>query len=252
MAQVGSSCTQLVAPFRVSFTSQCDGLERMDGERQDKVVILIRHGQSNGNVRFGAFGKCLRALSRCRCPDCTTIGMCFDLFRVILCCDIKNMLRDPELSDVGKAQVASVARQFQDRDFVKSEGVTLVVHSDMRRTRATCEGLFASSDVQILGDRTFREWDLCETCVCGSDGNWDARVKACRHWIAARPEKRIAVVGHAMLFQAFQQRSGTRHFNNVEVRRCNFDVRTMRFDAGEVIFTPHLGPEDSELVGASD
>mmetsp|Transcript_14209 Transcript_14209/g.25099 ORF Transcript_14209/g.25099 Transcript_14209/m.25099 type:complete len:224 (-) Transcript_14209:329-1000(-) len=218
----------------------------MSEPKPTKVIILVRHAESNGNVRFQAANRCWRSAAHCSMPSCSDVKMLCDFLRITFCSEIKSTLRDPELSDVGEAQAANVASQLQECNFMRNEGVELVVHSGMRRTKRTCDVLFGSSQTTTIEKRVFREWDLIESltgesCGCSSDGTWATRVHACLEYLAMRPEQVIVVVGHGMLFKAFQRGSGAKEqFGNVEMRRFHLDVTSLTMDAGELLFQPAL------------
>lgn len=188
-----------------------------------KIVILIRHGETEGNIRC-----------RSLCTSC--------------CCGIHRVFGDPELTSNGRDQATDVARQLNQADFVRKQGLELVVHSTLRRARDTCGTLFGTSGIQTVRLGIFNEWYPTDWLPCpGTEGNFEARVRKCKAWLASRPERVIAVVGHGAFFKALQDGSGARHLKNLEVRKCVFDVTSQTFDAGETLYKPR-GKDEEKMT----
>ncbi len=182
----------------------------MAGET-DRVAYLIRHGQSTFNAAYAEAGE-------------------------------DPMDFDAPLSPLGHHQVAELRAEFAEAR------VDLAVTTPFTRALQTCLGLFGGRDIPILVEQLHRE-RLGASCDVGRppaalaaefpdlafghlDDPWwyvaptpaepfdpeplelmDRRVAQFRNWLAARPERRIAVVGHGMFFHAM-----TEHvFANCEV-----------------------------------
>lgn len=175
-----------------------------------KIVDLIRHGQSTFNAAAAEIG-----------------------------CD--PLHRDARLTPLGHAQVAALRATLRATDY------QLIVTSPFSRAIETAMGLFAASPAPILVEALHRE-RLGSSCDIGrsaaelardfpslvfdhlDDPWWHycagddvlghavepeavlvARIHDFRGWIAARPERRIAVVGHGTFFH---------HLTGVPLANC--------------------------------
>jgi len=223
---------------RKSSSMDVETQETPEGTGGSKVLLLIRHGESMGNEKCRGLVRCLTALRRCRCPPAGDATTSCQACASIACCQCSPTFRDPPLSLRGEAQVAEIGDNFAADAVASSLDLELVVHSDLQRTRKTCQSLFGG-EVPIVESSLFREWYWTEVFgSCTSKGSWNTRVKACKEWLATRPERVIAVVGHGMLFQAMQE--ATPYFKNVEVRKCLMDVATRNISAGEILYSPKV------------
>lgn len=165
-----------------------------------KQIHLIRHGQSTFNAAYAEAGE-------------------------------DPMYFDAPLSPLGEEQVVAL------RGDVAGLALDLVVTSPFTRAVQTCLGAFSGRGLPIIVEASHRE-RLGASCDVGRsprllardfpelefdhlddpwwyvednvDGPWadepldvlDERIATFRTWLAARPEKRIAVVGHSMFFHA--------------------------------------------------
>eukprot|EP00928_Gymnodinium_smaydae_P100040 TRINITY_DN9713_c0_g1_i1.p1 TRINITY_DN9713_c0_g1~~TRINITY_DN9713_c0_g1_i1.p1 ORF type:complete len:214 (-),score=28.05 TRINITY_DN9713_c0_g1_i1:409-1014(-) len=197
----------------------------IQSENSVKTVYLIRHAKTTGNVWFETLMGVLTKLITCS----------WSFSRAELKRAFQFPSEDPNLTDVGVAQLKEIAAQFQEMDFHRDAKIELILHSDLQRTRKTCAALFGSLNVPVLELRTLREFylpkDFCSSCT------FAARVRKCEELLASRPERVIAIVGHGMYFKRLQ-RGKAAHFDNVEVRRCTFDVRSTTVDAGQLVCKP--------------
>jgi broad specificity phosphatase PhoE len=186
-----------------------------------RSVDLIRHGQSTFNAHYEATGE-------------------------------DPLHFDARLSDLGESQVAAARDRYRDRDY------DVVLASPLTRAIQTAHGIFGDRGIPIEICALHREWQI-SSCDIGrgvtelrtdfpqldfsslSDPWWrhDApacplgfpqeteahlaeRVAAFTGLIAARPEERIAVVGHGDFFR----RLIGRHLANCE--RAEWDLEAQR------------------------
>ena len=184
-------------------------------------VDLIRHGQSTFNAHYEATGE-------------------------------DPLHFDARLTALGESQVAAARDRYRDRDY------DVVLASPLTRAIQTAHGIFGDRDIPIEICVVHREWQI-SSCDIGrgvaelqadfphldfgslSDPWWrhDApvcplgfpqeseeqlaeRVTAFAALIAARPEARIAVVGHGDFFR----RMIGRHLANCE--RAEWDLEGAR------------------------
>lgn len=186
-----------------------------------RSVDLIRHGQSTFNAHYEATGE-------------------------------DPLHFDARLTALGESQVAAARDRYRDRDY------DVVLASPLTRAIQTAHGIFGDRDIPIEICVVHREWQI-SSCDIGrgvaelqadfphldfgslSDPWWrhDApisplgfpqeseeqlaeRVTAFSALIAARPEARIAVVGHGDFFR----RMIGRHLANCE--RAEWDLEGAR------------------------
>lgn len=203
-----------------------------------KVIILVRHGESVGNIHCQGLDRCFLNLLSCKWPESHHCSLGCNSIRAWCCCGSERVFKDPALTKLGVAQAEDIARQIREVDFVRKEGIELVVHSNLQRTKETCRAVFGSSQLETVESSLFREWYVdSEELLCPEHGDWNTRIDACFDWLASRPERVIAVVGHGQLFHTMLQ-GREPHFYNVEVRRCIFDVPTRRLQASTRLFWP--------------
>ncbi|CAK0861540.1 unnamed protein product [Prorocentrum cordatum] len=98
-----------------------------------KLVYLIRHAESRENVRVRAAGAVLSRLAALSLPR----GQDLCAASRLLLCDL-----DAPLSDAGVEQVRRARERLGGADFLRREGIELVVHSSRQRTARTCRELF--------------------------------------------------------------------------------------------------------------
>jgi broad specificity phosphatase PhoE len=184
-------------------------------------VDLIRHGQSTFNAHYEATGQ-------------------------------DPLHFDARLTDLGEQQVAAARDRYRDRDY------DVVLASPLTRAIQTAHGIFGDRNIPIEICAVHREWQI-SSCDIGrgldelradfphldfsglSDPWWHHDAPACdlgfpqeteEHLaerliafaalIAARPEERIAVVGHGDFFS----RLIGRHLANCE--RAELDLGAAR------------------------
>jgi broad specificity phosphatase PhoE len=186
-----------------------------------RSVDLIRHGQSTFNAHYEATGE-------------------------------DPLHFDSRLSDLGESQVAAARDRYRDRDY------DVVLASPLTRAIQTAHGIFGDRGIPIEICAVHREWQisscdigrgvtelrndfphldfsrLCDpwwrhdapACPLGfpqeTEAHLQERVAAFIALIAARPEERIAVVGHGDFFR----RLIGRHLANCE--RAEWDLEAQR------------------------
>jgi broad specificity phosphatase PhoE len=182
-----------------------------------RSVDLIRHGQSTFNAHYEAFGQ-------------------------------DPLHYDARLTELGEAQVAAARDRYRDRDY------DVVLASPLTRAIQTAHGIFGDRGIPIEICALHREWQIssCDigravaelsadfphldfstladpwwrhdapACALGfpqeTEAHLQERVAAFVALIAARPEERIAVVGHGDFFR----RLIGRHLANCE--RAEWDL----------------------------
>lgn len=184
-------------------------------------VDLIRHGQSTFNAHYEATG-------------------------------MDPLHFDARLTPLGEGQVAAARDRYTDRDY------DVVIASPLTRAIQTAHGIFGERGIRIEICALHREWQIssCDigravaeleadfphldfsslddpwwrhdapACALGfpqeTEAHLSERVAAFIAMIAARPEERIAVVGHGDFFR----RLLGRHLANCE--RAEWDLAAVR------------------------
>jgi len=181
------------------------------------TVHLIRHGQSEFNAAFDSAAR------------------------------IDPMIFDPRLTALGRAQAAALAAPARWRGVeavfaspltraietaqlaFAAHGVPLRIEA-LHRERAEHSGDLGRSPRLLKNDFPHLEFDHLDdpwwhhdparpdAIAVESEEMLLARVAAFRDWLAARPEREIAVVGHG----TFLHRLTGRHFANCEVVTAEF------------------------------
>lgn len=207
-----------------------------------KTVYLIRHAESEENRRIGSVKNVFTSLRSFSFPSRLDVGASLELVNVAA-------QIDSPVSYLGKAQIATMAQQLKQADFVKLSDIQLVLHSPLERARQTCLGLLgcvaplkATTDqhhdeaipdlprvaqVDLLAEKTPSEW------VPGNAGALTARVQAFQDYLRAQPETSVAVVGHSQYFK---------HMLGLDFKFANCDVWKVEFAADD------RGPPATVLV----
>ena len=99
-----------------------------------KTVYLIRHAESDENRRQRSLGRSLGSVRRLALPTREDLAASLELV------DVQAQI-DSDVSAVGEAQIAQVGGRLRADGFVEAAGISLVVHSPLRRARQTSAGM---------------------------------------------------------------------------------------------------------------
>ena len=99
-----------------------------------KTIYLIRHAESDENRRQQSLYCTISKVKNLILPTKADLAASLELVDV-------NAQIDSDVSEVGKRQIDQVGNQLRAADFVKKEGIQLVVHSPLRRARQTSAGM---------------------------------------------------------------------------------------------------------------
>lgn len=161
-----------------------------------KRVYLVRHAESDENVKLGRLRKWFRAVTRLEKPAMDDL-----LVGASLLSDASWV--DSQLSDGGRLQVAALCAQLREMDLLAQQGVELVMHSPLIRAKLTCTGVLASdpdNEYPLLEHAVVREKTVLEW-VPGFTSQLDDRIAEFGKVLAAREETCILVVGHSQFFR---------------------------------------------------
>lgn len=192
-----------------------------------KTVYFIRHAESEENRRIASLGTVFGDLRRLALPKSQDVMASCHLLHV-------PAQVDSSVSENGKAQIANMAEQLRAANFLETAGVQVVVHSPLIRAQETSEGLLQCRAgtggspeqkdpsvkrvevLDMLREKTPAEW------IPGNIGSLRKRMDAFEDWLAAQPERVIAVVGHSQYFKAILNLSYK--FRNCDVWKIQFDA----------------------------
>jgi len=154
---------------------------------QEKEIVLVRHAQSEENVKIEAARAGIERIKKAQLPLTNQWSKSFSLLRMDL---------DQEVSDLGKRQIEKVATIIKNENFVESFSPELFVHSPLRRARETARGLFPGCDfIQVDCLRESAPHELIFS------HGVHARIREFEQFLADRTEKRIVVVGHCRFYK---------------------------------------------------
>lgn len=188
-----------------------------------KTVFLVRHAESTENVKTAALMSSMNDLMALRLPSFRKIKTAVKIINPT------STTTDSVVSENGKRQIADVAQQIKQEDFLREHQVDLVLHSPLKRARATCHGMFgvvdghdgslegiaAAADDAVIdagGKRNrngevptrvlecLREKTLVEY-MPGQLSRLEGRIEEFEDFLLNLPEERIVVVGHSQYFR---------------------------------------------------
>lgn len=189
-------------------------------ESTHKTVYLIRHAESEENRRLGSLksvGRALRSFSLPSSSDVST-GMEFFHFAAQV---------NSNISSVGEQQILEMSQKLQEANFLREQGIELVLHSPLERARQTCKGLLGClapdlkrdpvnrvEELDFLREKYPSEW------IPGNYQSFADRIQMFESWLDEQPERCVAVVGHSQYFKAMLKLDFK--FGNCDVWKAKF------------------------------
>mmetsp|Transcript_16280 Transcript_16280/g.29780 ORF Transcript_16280/g.29780 Transcript_16280/m.29780 type:complete len:231 (-) Transcript_16280:55-747(-) len=200
--------------------------------RDMKTVYLVRHAESLENEKLAG----LKDFAK----------MEWRHLREALSLLVEPSIIDSPVSQTGKAQIELLCSRLQQAEFLKSQGIQLVLHSPLVRARDTCEGILASctNKYRTVVEDSLREKYIREWIPVYGAMSLDARIEAFCETLGKLPEERILVVGHSQYFR--RMLGMEKKFQNCDVWRVEF-VRDQlhdkwRWESPTRVF--HAQPDD--------
>ena len=175
-----------------------------------KTLVLVRHAQSNENVKVNKMFEGLTRLRNFKAPTFEHIRSTFSL---------SSLTIDSLVSPLGKRQILDMHMILRDETFWARQNFDLVVCSPLTRAKETCEGIFPK---EPEGLKMLIRDDLEEATPYEHLFNATllARIERFKHWLASCDEERILIVGHS---QYFKKMLGlTSLMRNCDVWQCDF------------------------------
>ena len=186
-----------------------------------KTIYLIRHAESDENERLASFHNMCSTIYKLQLPQKKDFTGSLGLVNI-------PKMFDSQLSDVGRDQIAHMARVLERSDFVRRQQIQLVVHSPLIRARETCQGMLQCLapnlkpdtvqrvlELDLLMEKTPLEW------IPGNHGSLIRRLRELEDWVAAQPETIVALVGHSQFFKALLELDYK--FGNCDVMEIQFN-----------------------------
>lgn len=233
-----------------------------------KTVYFIRHAESMENEKHKSMHRVIENLKTASMPNPDDVIDTVELLNIP-----SNV--DTAVTARGKLQIANVAQQLQQDNFVQSSQIALVVHSPLQRAQETAEGLLQCRADRPMSQATpttiqrvvqldaLRERTPDEIWIPWRRTQYNTRKQAFMLWLMEQPETVIAVVGHSEYFKSLLHLPFK--FGHVDVWRAEFRPFSRKKWFGlERLYRPQLKSlvkneheeeeeeEDEELKGITD
>jgi broad specificity phosphatase PhoE len=164
-------------------------------QRKNKTIILIRHAQSEENVKVIELVDGLDRIRRFKCPTCRNISSTLSLLTLTL---------DSAVSRLGARQIKDMHMILRDDRFWNRYKVDAVVCSPLTRAKETCEGVLPPANereglnlhAKILDD--LEEANVYEHVFAAT---LIERIERFKRWLHDSEEETILVVGHCQYFK---------------------------------------------------
>lgn len=155
-----------------------------------KEIILIRHAQSNENVKFQGFCEGINRIKKLKAPKISHVTNSLNLFK----CDL-----DSELSPLGKQQVSDMNHILNENNFWLSFAPELIVHSPLLRAFDTIRGLLPSTiSTPVVESTLLREANPIEYIISST---LHSRIDRFCNWLMHQSAKRVVICGHSQYFR---------------------------------------------------
>jgi broad specificity phosphatase PhoE len=203
--------------------------------KKPKTVYLIRHAETQENVRMNAFHDIGRALQKGRLPSANSMKLGTEFVGMTL-----GGKHDSKLSKRGKQQVLQLQSILRDNQLY--DELDLIVHSPLRRAKETCYGIFhltadmRPQDLPDTGDDTVpfdkKIPPVEELASLTEVTQWELktqgqrpvrkRIQAFHEWLDGLEEsvETIAIVGHSEYFMIMLALN--RKFMNCDVWKATY------------------------------
>jgi len=193
--------------------------------RQKKIIYLIRHAESEENVKMHGLQEVGTSLLERRMP--TSENMTKSM-RFIY--SGATGVTNSDLSPQGKKQIKELS-QLLESDSQKNmrsviNDVDLIGHSPLIRAKDTCYGAFGldkndwhENVVELV---CLEETTVWETLVQGRKNTVHKRIEELEAWIESQSEATIALVGHSEYFMIMLGISRAEKFWNCDVWQVQY------------------------------
>jgi broad specificity phosphatase PhoE len=175
-----------------------------------KTVVLIRHSQSNENVKVVRMFEGLNRLRNLKPPTLQQIGSTLS---------IASLTVDSLVSPLGRRQILDMHMILRDQKFWERQKFDLILCSPLIRAQETCEGLLPEKREGIV---VMTRADLEEATPFEHvfSGGLVTRIEHFKRWLATRKEEKILIIGHSQYFK--RMLGQTSLMRNCDVWQCNF------------------------------
>ena len=218
----------LGASLRSSLVGEPPAPVEIDPNSPKKTIYLIRHAESEENVKLHGLQEVGTSLIERRLPSSKDVTKSLALIGSTAKGDT-----DSALSPQGKEQIQELFR-ILDEDGQKNlhsivNEVDLIGHSPLIRARETCYGAFGldkneehENVVELMCLEEATPW---ETVVQGRKNTVHKRIEELKVWIENQTEANtIALVGHSEYFMIMLGTSRAEKFWNCDVWRVDYQA----------------------------
>ena len=223
---VSSSLASSVSRVRSSVASEPQPPVEIDENAPKKTVYLIRHAESEENVKMHGLQEVGVSLYERRLPTSTDMNKSLQFIYSGAKGDT-----DSDLSPQGKEQVKELY-QVLDEDSQKNmhsliNDVDIIGHSPLIRARETCYGGFGldknDKPENVVELACLEEATPWETVVQGRKNTVHKRIEELKVWIENQADaSTIALVGHSEYFMIMLGISRAEKFWNCDVWRVQY------------------------------
>lgn len=179
-----------------------------------KTVILCRHAESKENVKVRAFKEGMESLKSWSLPSSSQVRQSASLLKINT---------DHEVSERGRQQIQTVAREIANDEFIKNFDPQIVCHSPLIRARDTCRGLFSEFKEEFLELPCLTEMTPAEIFLFKN--RVKIRIEQFEKWLDSRNEERIVVVGHSRYFKVMLNAEEV--IDNCSILKCSYIPKTL-------------------------
>ena len=177
--------------------------------KKRKTLILIRHAQSNENVKVIDLCDGIQRIRNFQFPTLRQIASTLSLLSLTV---------DSKVSELGKRQICDLKNILRDENFWKRK-IDLVVCSPLTRAQDTCNGILPldHSGVKVVTLGDLEEATIYEHIFSSS---LMRRIENFKRWLVESDEETIVIVGHSQYFKKMLQLKTL--MRNCDVWQCDF------------------------------
>jgi phosphohistidine phosphatase SixA len=195
--------------------------------KTSKTIILVRHAQSEENVKIQHLCDGVSRIQRFQLPTA---------YQAYQSATLVKMSQDSKLSELGKQQISDMHSLLKISHFWEQYQPQLIVYSPLLRAKMTCMGLLPDDMPSIVGANCrimpleeLREATPLEHVI---HVTFDQRIEKFKRWLVDVDAETIVVVGHS---QYFKRMLGLKTLmRNCDVWQCTFSPRDSRSEADHI------------------
>ena len=228
---ISDASATLGETLRSSLVNEPPALTEIDPSLPKKTIYLIRHAESEENVKMHGLQEVGMSLYERRMPSSKDLTNSLSFISSAAKGDT-----DSDLSPQGKEQVKELFR-ILDTDSQKNlhsivNDVDIIGHSPLIRARETCYGVFGldknEKHENVMELMCLEEATPWETVVQGRKNTVHKRIEKLKLWIENQNDATtIALVGHSEYFMIMLGISRAEKFWNCDVWKVDYQTGGM-------------------------